>query len=36
MSAGRPARRLLVALAGLACITLLAIFWSIQGQFRGW
>ena len=35
-SAGRPARRLLVAVAGLACITLLVIFWSIQGQFRGW
>ncbi len=34
--AGRPARRLLVAMAGLACITLLTIFWSIQGAFRSW
>lgn len=35
-SAGRPARRLLVALAGLACLAALAIFWGTQGQFRGW
>jgi hypothetical protein len=35
-SAGRRARRLLVAVAGLACVTVLAAFWSVQGQFRGW
>ena len=35
-SAGRPARRCRVAAAGLACVTALAAFWTIQGQFRGW
>jgi putative peptide zinc metalloprotease protein len=35
-SAGHRARRLLVAVAGLACVTMLAAFWSGQGQFRGW
>ncbi len=35
-SAGRPGRRLLFALAGLACLTALAVFWNAQGQFRGW
>ncbi|MGI8450567.1 MAG: hypothetical protein ACR2MP_26000 [Streptosporangiaceae bacterium] len=35
-SAGRPARRLLVAVAGAACLTALAGFWAAQGQFRGW
>jgi len=35
-SAGRRARRLLVAVAALACVTTLAAFWSVQGQFRGW
>ena len=35
-SAGRPRRRLLVAAAGLTCLTALAIFWTAQGQFRGW
>ncbi len=35
-SAGRPRRRLLVAAAGLACLTALATFWTVQGQFRGW
>ena len=35
-SAGRAARRLLVAAAGLACLTTLAVFWSLQGQFHGW
>src|SRR5215467_3702314 len=35
-SAGRPARRLLVALAGLAGMAVLAAFWAMQGQFRGW
>ena len=34
-SAGRPRRRLLVAAAGLACLTALAVFWTVQGQFRG-
>jgi hypothetical protein len=35
-SAGRPARRLLIAVAGLGCMTALAIFWNRQGQFHGW
>jgi putative peptide zinc metalloprotease protein len=35
-SAGRAARRLLVALAGLACASALAAFWDVQGQFHGW
>ena len=35
-SAGRPARRLLAAAAGLAVLTGLAAFWTAQGQFRGW
>ena len=35
-SAGRPARRLLVAGAGLAVMAALASFWTLQGQFRGW
>jgi putative peptide zinc metalloprotease protein len=35
-SAGRPGRRLLVTVAGAACLALLASFWTAQGQFRGW
>ena len=35
-SAGRPGRRLLVAVTGLACMTTLANFWNMQGQFHGW
>jgi putative peptide zinc metalloprotease protein len=35
-SADHPARRLLVALAGLAGMAVLAAFWGMQGQFRGW
>ena len=35
-AADHTARRLLVAVAGLACLTALATFWSVQGQFRGW
>jgi putative peptide zinc metalloprotease protein len=35
-SARHPARRLLVALAGLAGMAVLAAFWGMQGQFRGW
>jgi putative peptide zinc metalloprotease protein len=35
-SAGRPARRLLAAGAGLAVMAALAAFWTMQGQFRGW
>jgi len=35
-SAGHRARRLLVAVAGLAGVTMLAAFWSVQGQFRDW
>ena len=35
-SAGHPARRLLVALAGLAGMAVLAACWGMQGQFRGW
>ena len=34
--AGRPARRLLAAAAGLVALAGLAAFWIIQGQFRGW
>jgi putative peptide zinc metalloprotease protein len=35
-SARRPARRLLIAVAGLGSMTTLAIFWNLQGQFHGW
>jgi putative peptide zinc metalloprotease protein len=35
-SAGRPARRLLAAAAGLAVLAGLAASWILQGQFRGW
>jgi putative peptide zinc metalloprotease protein len=35
-SAGRPARRLLAAAAGLAVMAALAAFWTAQGQFLGW
>ena len=35
-SARRPARRLLIAVAGLGSMTTLAIFWNVQGQFHGW
>jgi putative peptide zinc metalloprotease protein len=35
-SAGRPVRRLLAAGTGLAVLTGLAAFWTMQGQFRGW
>jgi putative peptide zinc metalloprotease protein len=35
-SAGRPGRRLLFALAALAGLAALAVFWNAQGQFRGW
>jgi putative peptide zinc metalloprotease protein len=35
-SACRPARRLLAAIVGLAVLTGLAAFWTMQGQFRGW
>ena len=35
-SAGRPARRLAAAAAGLATLAALTAFWTIQGQFRGW
>jgi putative peptide zinc metalloprotease protein len=35
-SARRPGRRLLVAVGGLGCMTALAIFWNLQGQFHGW
>ena len=35
-SAGDQVRRLLVAAAGLACVTMLVAFWDLQGQFRGW
>jgi putative peptide zinc metalloprotease protein len=35
-AADHRARRLLVAMAGLTCVTALATFWSVQGQFRGW
>jgi len=35
-SADRPVRRLLAAGTGLALMTALAAFWTIQGQFHGW
>jgi putative peptide zinc metalloprotease protein len=35
-SAGRAARRLMVAAAGLASLTALAALWDLQGQFHGW
>jgi hypothetical protein len=35
-SAGLAARRLLVAAGGLACLTTLAVFWNLQGEFHGW
>jgi hypothetical protein len=35
-TAGHPARRLVLAAAGLACMIALATFWSRQGQFEGW
>lgn len=35
-SAGKRGRRLLLAVAGLACLLGLASFWTMQGQFRGW
>lgn len=35
-SAGHRRRRLLVAVAGLACLTGLASFWAAAGQFRAW
>jgi putative peptide zinc metalloprotease protein len=35
-SAGRPARRLLVALAGLAGLAAIGSVWTMQGQFHGW
>jgi len=35
-SAGRPARRLLAALAGLAALAVLGTVWTMQGQLRGW
>ena len=35
-SAGRPARRLVAAAAGLACAATLATVWTVQGGFHGW
>jgi putative peptide zinc metalloprotease protein len=35
-SARRPGRRILVAVGGLGCMTALAVFWNLQGQFHGW
>jgi putative peptide zinc metalloprotease protein len=35
-SAGRPARRVVVAVPILICVTTLAAFWTGQGQLRGW
>jgi putative peptide zinc metalloprotease protein len=35
-SAGRPVPRLLAVGTGLAVMATLAVFWTIQGQFRGW
>jgi putative peptide zinc metalloprotease protein len=35
-SAGRPRRRLVAVLAGIACAGPLALFWLVQGEFRDW
>lgn len=35
-SVGHPGRRLLAAAAGLAALTALVAFWTMQGQFAGW
>jgi hypothetical protein len=35
-SARRPDRRLLAAAAGLAVTAALGVFWTVQGQLRGW
>jgi putative peptide zinc metalloprotease protein len=35
-SAGDPRRQLLAATAGLAALTALAAFWTVQGQFAAW
>ena len=35
-SAGDTGRRMLVALAAALCVSLLAAFWTADGQFRGW
>jgi putative peptide zinc metalloprotease protein len=35
-STGRPRRRVLVSVAAVAWVTLLALFWTVDGQFRGW
>jgi putative peptide zinc metalloprotease protein len=35
-SAGRPARRLVAVLAGIACAGPLALFWLVHGEFRDW
>jgi putative peptide zinc metalloprotease protein len=35
-SAGRLVRRLLITVAAAVCVASLAVFWAIQGQFRGW
>ncbi len=35
-SAGRPVRRRMAAVVGLAVMAALAAFWITQGQFRGW
>ena len=35
-STGHPGRRLPAAVTGLAVLTGLAAFWTMQGQFRGW
>jgi len=35
-SAGRPRRRLLAVLAGVACAVPLSVIWLVQGQFSDW
>jgi putative peptide zinc metalloprotease protein len=35
-SAGRPARRLVAVLVGIACAGPLALYWLAQGEFRDW
>jgi hypothetical protein len=35
-SAGRRVRRLLITVAAAACVASLAVYWAVQGQYRGW
>jgi putative peptide zinc metalloprotease protein len=35
-SAGRPPRLILVSVIAVTCVTFLVLFWTADGQFRGW